>query len=107
MEGCMEGGFNVVRHDPSNELMVMNNFRINVNLVVNGEVLTQQQLVEKLYYSEKTIEMMKNNEFVVNKSMPSKNIKHEIPDAPKPLESGQVDPATFFNNSAVKNLFGI
>jgi len=96
----MNGGFNVTRHDPTNELMVLNDFQSNVNLVVNGEVLTQNQLVEKLYYSEKTIEMMRNNEFVSNKlPQPSKSKKHEIPDIPKPLEPGQVDPAEFFGNS--------
>ena len=46
---------------------------------------------------------MKNNEFTVNKAKPFKK-EIEIPDEPKPLEPGQVDPVAFFGNS-MKGLF--
>jgi hypothetical protein len=97
MDGCMEGGFNVRRIDPADELMVMNDFQSNVNLVINGETLTQNQLVEKLYYQGGYPEMRKN-EFVVNKQNPFKK-EVDISDTPKPLEPGQVDPAAFFGSS--------
>lgn len=102
MDGCMEGGVNVIRHDPANDLMIMNDFQSNVNLVINGEVLTQEQLVNKLYYENNGYDRMRNNEFVANKQRPKKI--HEIPDEPKPIEPGQVDPASFFGNS-MKGLF--
>lgn len=98
----MDGGFSVRRIDPVDELMIMNDFQSNVNIVVNGESLTQEQLRNKLYY-QGGYEEMQNNEFVVNKSKPFKKIV-EIPDEPKPLEPGQVDPAAFFGNS-MKGLF--
>lgn len=103
MDGCMNGGFNVMRHDPSDELSVMNDFASNVNLVINGETLTQNQIVEKFYYKGNGFDRMRNNEFVVNKGPINKKI-HEIPDEPKPLEPGQVDPAAFFGSS-LKGLF--
>jgi hypothetical protein len=99
----MNGGVNVVRHDPANEVMVLNDFQSNVNLVVNGETLTQEQLLNKHYYSDAAFNRMQNNEFVANRQQPSKKI-HEIPDEPKPLEPGQVDPAAFFGSS-MKGLF--
>lgn len=101
MNGCLDGGFNVRRIDPTDELMIMNDFASNVNLVVNGESLTQDQLVEKLYYQGGYQEMIKND-FVINKAKPFKKI-HEIPDEPKPIEPGQVDPASFFGN--MKGIF--
>lgn len=103
MNGCMNGGFNVVRRDPSDELMIMNDFQTNVNLVVNGETLTQDQLVEKLYYNGGHNKMI-NNEFVANKAPKPFKKEREIPDEPKPLEPGQVDPAAFFGSS-LKGLF--
>ena len=96
MNGCFDGGFNVRRIDPADELMVMNDFQSNVNLVVNGEALTQEQLVNKYYYSDKMFDRMQNNEFVTRQA--PKKI-HEIPDEPNPLEPGQVDPAAFFGSS--------
>lgn len=99
----MNGGVNVVRRDPTNDLMIMNDFQSNVNLVVNGEALTQEQLVNKLYYSNDAYEKMRNNEFVVNKLKPFKK-EIELPDDPKPIEPGQVDPASFFGSS-MKGLF--
>lgn len=102
MDGCMNG-FNIVRHDPSDELMIMSDFQSNVNLVVNGETLTQSQLVERLYYNDNGFDRMRNNEFVANRNSLI-NKKHEIPDEPKPLEPGQVDPAAFFGSS-LKGLF--
>lgn len=101
MNGCIEGGFSVRRIEPADELMIMNDFQSNVNLVVNGETLTQNQLVEKLYYQGGYPEMRKN-QFVVNKNPFKKEM--DIPDTPKPLEPGQVDPATFFGSS-LKGLF--
>lgn len=98
MEGCLEGGFNVRRIDPMDELMIMNDFQSNINLVVNGEALTQNQLVEKLYYQGGYNEM-KNNDFVVNKSPKPFKKQIEIPEESKPIEPGQVDPSTFFGNS--------
>lgn len=98
----MNGGFNVRKINPSDELMVMNDFQNNVNLVVNGETLTQEQLVNKLYYNQEMMEKMRNNQFVP-RGKPFKQI-HIIPDEPKPIEPGQVDPATFFGNS-LKGLF--
>ena len=102
MNSCFDGGFNVRRIDPTDELMIMNDFESNVNLVVNGETLTQNQLVEKLYYQGGYKEMTQND-FVVNKAKPFMKI-HEIPDEPKPIEPGQVDPSSFFGNS-MKGLF--
>lgn len=102
MDGCMEGGFNIIKRDPVDELMIMNDFASNVNLVINGEALTQNQLVEKLYYNG-GYNNMRANEFVANKGPVNKKI-HVIPDEPKPIEPGQVDPATFFGSS-LKGLF--
>ena len=51
-DGCLDGGFNVVRRDPINELMIMNDFSSNINLIINGETLSQNQLIEKLYYGQ-------------------------------------------------------
>lgn len=97
VDGCLSGGFNVVRHDPANELMVMNDFESNVNLVINGETLTQNQLIEKLYYSDDAFNKMKQNEFISKPTALKKLV--DIPDVPKPLEPGQVDPAIFFGSS--------
>lgn len=97
VDGCLSGGFNVVRRDPTDEFMIMNDFQSNVNLVVNGEALTQNQLIEKLYYSDETYNKMRQNEFVAKPTHFKKQV--EIPDEPKPLEPGQIDPATFFGNS--------
>ena len=103
MDGCMDGGINVRQIDPVNELMIMNDFQSNVNLVVNGEALTQDQLVSKYYYSNEAYKLMQNNEFVVNKAKPFKK-EVKIPEEPRPIEPGQVDPATFFGSS-MKGLF--
>jgi len=103
MDGCLNGGFQVKKIDPSNELMVMNDFNSNVNLVIDGEILTQEQILNKYYYSNEAFQTMKNNEFTVNKAKPFKK-EIEIPDEPKPLEPGQVDPVAFFGNS-MKGLF--
>jgi hypothetical protein len=97
MDGCLKGGFEVKRIDPADELMVMNDFQSNINLVIDGETLTQNQLVEKLYYQGGYKEMQ-NNDFVVNRVTPFKK-QVDIPDEPKPLEPGQVDPAIFFGSS--------
>jgi hypothetical protein len=96
-DGCLNGGFNVIRRDPVDELMIMNDFSSNVNLVINGEALTQSQLVEKLYYGQSGFDKMQNNEFVA-KSKPFKR-EIEISDEPKPLEPGQIDPNEFFGSS--------
>lgn len=101
-DGCMNGGFEVVRRDPTNELMIMNDFQSNINLVVNGETLSQNQLIEKLYYADDAFNTMKTNEFIAKPTPFKKQV--EILDEPKPLEPGQVDPATFFGNS-LKGLF--
>lgn len=97
IDGCLSGGFEVIRHNPTDELMVMNDFQSNVNLVINGETLTQSQLRDKLYYADDIFDKMKNNEFVSKPTPFKKQI--EIPEEPKPLEPGQVDPATFFGSS--------
>jgi hypothetical protein len=97
-DGCLQGGFEVKRINPADELMVMNDFQSNVNLVINGETLTQNQLVEKLYY-QGGYQEMQNNKFVVNKQPKPFKKEIEIPETPKPLEPGQVDPATFFGSS--------
>jgi len=76
--------------------MIMSDFQSNVNLVINGEALTQNQLVEKLYY-QGGYQEMRNNEFVVNRVPFKKHV--EIPDEPKQIEPGQVDPASFFGSS--------
>jgi hypothetical protein len=96
-DGCLEGGFNVVRRDPIDELMIMNDFSSNVNLVINGETLSQNQLIEKLYYGNDEFNKMQNNEFVPKYKPFKKEI--ELPDEPKPLEPGQIDPNEFFGNS--------
>jgi len=103
IDGCFNGGFQVRKIDPADELMIMNDFGSNVNLVVNGESLTQEQIVSKFYYSNDAFEKMKNNDFVINKSKPFKK-EIELSDDLKPLEPGQVDPAAFFGNS-MKGLF--
>lgn len=100
----MQRGFQVSRHDPTDELSIMNDFQNNINLVINGETLTQDQLVEKLYYNGGYKEM-RDNSFVVNKQQPKSFKKEiEIPDVPKPVEPGQVDPDAFFGSS-LKGLF--
>jgi hypothetical protein len=99
----MRGGFQVTRHDPTDELSIMNEFQQNVNLVINGETLTQDQLVEKLYYNG-GYNQMKNNSFAANNQVKPFKKEIEIPDTPKPLEPGQVDPAAFFGSS-LKGLF--
>jgi hypothetical protein len=96
-DGCLDGGFNVVRRDPINELMIMNDFSSNINLIINGETLSQNQLIEKLYYGQDEFNKMQNNEFVA-KSKPFKR-EIEISDEPKPLEPGQIDPNEFFGSS--------
>ena len=95
MDGCLNGGFQVKRIDPSDELMIMNDFGSNVNLVVNGEALTQEQIVNKYYYGNNAFETMKNNQF--NPKPFKKEIK--LPEETKPIEPGQVDPASFFGSS--------
>lgn len=102
MDGCFNGGVNVRRIDPADELMIMNDFSSNINLVVNGETLTQNQIVEKFYYSNDAFDKMQNNQFVAQSKPFKKEI--ELPEEPKPIEPGQVDPATFFGNS-MKGLF--
>jgi hypothetical protein len=98
----MNGGFNVRKIMSSDELMIMNDFQNNVNIVVNGDVLTQEQLVNNLYYNQDMMEKMRHNQFVP-KSKPFKQLC-DIPNEPKPLEPGQVDPTVFFRNS-LKGLF--
>jgi len=96
-DSCLSGGFEVVRRDSSNELMIMNDFQNNVNLIINGEVLSQSQLIEKLYYADNAFDKMRQNEFIT-KPTPVKK-PFELSDEPKPLEPGQIDPKEFFGNS--------
>jgi ABC-type microcin C transport system duplicated ATPase subunit YejF len=102
MDGCMQGGINV-RIIDSDPLSIINDFASNVNIVYNGEKKNQNQLLNELYYKD-------YNKYNRNTgpSMPPQNPllkKHvDIPDEPKPIEPGQVDPAAFFGSS-LKGLF--
>lgn len=95
MDNCLEGGFNVRKIDPMDELIIMEDFKNNVNIVINGESLTQNQLLEKLYYNNRNREVKHNN---FNSIKPFKK-EIEISEESKPIEPGQVDPVTFFGNS--------
>ena len=100
MDGCMKGGFSVRRIE-GDEQSVLSDFASNVNIVYNGEERDQNQILNELYYKDFN-KYDKNSQRISNVERPKK--QYIIPDEPKPIEPGQVDPATFFGNS-LKGLF--
>jgi len=90
----MEGSFSVKRYDPFEEGLVLNDFSSNVSIVINGKETNQDKLVNELYYQNPNFNRRINSN---NMEMPKR--QHVIPDTPKPIEPGQVDPESFFGNS--------
>lgn len=92
MDGCLNGGFQVRRLDPFDESLILNDFSSNVEMVINGKKTDQDKLLNELYYN--------NDNFNSKKYYVEKPKKiHAIPEEPRPIEPGQVDPTTFFGSS--------
>lgn len=98
MDGCINGGFNIRRVD-NDEQSILNDFANNINILYNGEEKNQNQIINELYY--KDFDKNKTQKFIQTEK--PKKI-HVIPDEPKPIEPGQVDPESFFGNS-LKGLY--
>ena len=98
MDGCMDGGVTVRRID-GDELSVLSDFSSNIDIVYNGEKKNQNQILNELYY--KDFNKYNRSSGVPAVAPPNPLLKHkrEIPEEPKPLEPGQVDPASFFGSS--------
>lgn len=94
MNGCINGGFNIKRYD-NDESSILNDFSNNIDIVRNGVKTNQNEMLNELYYKN-------NNYNNINFDKPKK--QYIIPEEPKRLEPGQVDPESFFGNS-LKGLF--
>lgn len=93
-------GFRIIRKNNVDESMILSDFESNININVNGENLSQSQITDKIYYNN---EKYSKNNVIKNDNKPFKKLIN-IPDEPKPLEPGQVDPNEFFKAS-LKGLF--
>ena len=93
MDGCINGKFNVKRYDSFEENLILNDFSSNVNIVINGKETNQDKLVNELYYQNPNFNKR------INSNMELSKRQHVIPETPKPIELGQVDPDTFFGSS--------
>jgi hypothetical protein len=101
-DGCINGGFNIKRNMISDESMIIKDFENNINIRINDEDITRDQLVEKLYYNNTN----NNNNIKPNRKLPIQELENMDTDQThqRPLEPGQIDPATFFASS-LKGLF--
>jgi len=102
---CIKGGFVIRRSDGYSEKDIINDFQNNIEININGNSSTQEQMLNELYYNNPYLEKKQNN--VYNNQRPNNRIVNsniENNEMPTQLEPGQVDPLEFFGNS-LKGLF--
>lgn len=103
MEEEYLNGFKIIRRNNIDENMILSDFENNINININGETLSQNQITNKIYYNNENYNKNNNSNVNVVKNNSFKKIVN-IPDEPKPIEPGQVDPVEFFKSS-LKGLF--